>query len=957
MPPRIFGGGGGGHDQHHDPYAPQTAELTGQQPLSAPPYPTYDPGAEPDSSDYNHRNQAYQLRDEQHYYDNHSPYPPQPPPSHQQGMGSPPMSNPYGDDRRISMPNHDSQDPFNTSAAHTQYDDDNHQALHDSGDLPLLPAHGNYAYAPASQFDSEGNHVGPGVNDYADGGDVEDDDLGNGQGRRRKAFHQGASSELDYMPGGWDPNLMENGMAGGIRYGRIPQRVPRRYKTVKRVELYHGNLVLDCPVPSKLLEKLNDRESREFTHMRYTAATCDPDKFKDERYTLRQVLFDPPRRTELFIVLTMYNEDEQLFCRTMHGVMTNIAHLCTRERSKTWGKEGWKKVVVCIVSDGRMKINSRTLSVLAAMGVYQEGVGKNVVNGKPVTAHIYEYTAQLSIDPDLKFKGREKGIMPVQILFCLKERNQKKINSHRWFFNAFGSILQPNVCILLDVGTMPRAKSIYHLWKAFDINSNVGGACGEIVALKGKLWSALLNPLVAAQNFEYKMSNILDKPLESVFGYITVLPGAFSAYRYIALQNDALGKGPLDSYFKGETLHGGASDADVFTSNMYLAEDRILCWELVSKRDSAWILHYVKSAQAVTDVPDQVPELISQRRRWLNGSFFAGIHSIIKFGYIYRSSHSFWRKFALHIEIVYQTINLVFSWFGMANFFIAFVILTTAMSDRLSGLRIPNIVVMYIYIAFIIFCFLLSMGNRPAGSKWGYTSSMIVFAIMTAYMTGAALYLAIDSIKTAESAGGGGTTSLAKDKTFVNIVVSLAATFGLWLIASVMFFEPWHMFTSIVQYLLMAPSFVNIISIYAFCNIHDLSWGTKGSQEVSTDLGVAGKAGANTNQVDVQIPTESKDINDAYDDAVHVLSMKAPKEKSSIDPETKQRDYYARVRTNVVLMWTISNAALVVGILNISSQAARTTYMGFLLYSVAGLAFFRLCGSTVYMIKRLFSGE
>lgn len=70
--------------------------------------------------------------------------------------------------------------------------------------------------------------------------------------------------------------------------------------------------------------------------------------------------------------------------------------------------------------------------------------------------------------------------MPVQILFCLKERNQKKINSHRWFFNAFGSILQPNVCVLLDVGTMPRAKSIYHLWKAFDINSNVGGACGEV---------------------------------------------------------------------------------------------------------------------------------------------------------------------------------------------------------------------------------------------------------------------------------------------------------------------------------------------------------------------------------------------------------------------------------------------------------------------------------------------
>lgn len=132
-----------------------------------------------------------------------------------------------------------------------------------------------------------------------------------------------------------------------------------------------------------------------------------------------------------------------LLTRTLHGVVKNIQHLCKRDRSKIWGayivafgasaifrwltihttlsstgKDGWKKVVVCIVSDGRKKIHSRSLSVLAAMGVYQDGVAKNVgmclicrhffcekrqepfrasdactwltVNGKPVTAHIYE---------------------------------------------------------------------------------------------------------------------------------------------------------------------------------------------------------------------------------------------------------------------------------------------------------------------------------------------------------------------------------------------------------------------------------------------------------------------------------------------------------------------------------------------------------------------------------------
>lgn len=178
------------------------------------------------------------------------------------------------------------------------------------------------------------------------------------------------------MPGEYDASVADDKSESNIRYGRIPQRVPRRYKTIKKVELFHGNFVLDSPVPTKLLNMSAQKNEREFTHMRYSAATCDPNDFKDSGFTLRQVHYDPPRRTELFIVMTMYNEDEELFCRTMHGVMKNIAHLCKRDRSKTWGKEGWKKVVVCIVSDGRQKINSRTLSVIATMGAYQDGIAK-----------------------------------------------------------------------------------------------------------------------------------------------------------------------------------------------------------------------------------------------------------------------------------------------------------------------------------------------------------------------------------------------------------------------------------------------------------------------------------------------------------------------------------------------------------------------------------------------------
>ena len=377
----------------------------------------------------------------------------------------------------------------------------------------------------------------------------------------------------------------------------------------KEVRLINGELILECKIPTILYSFLPRRDEIEFTHMRYTAVTCDPDDFTLKGYKLRQNIGNTMRDTELFICVTMYNEDEIDFTRTMHGVMRNISHFCSRSKSRTWGKDGWQKIVVCIVSDGRRKVHPRTLDALAAMGVYQDGIAKNLVNQKEVTAHVYEYTTQVSLDADLKFKGAEKGIVPCQMIFCLKEKNQKKLNSHRWFFNAFGKALSPNVCILLDVGTKPGPTSLYHLWKAFDTDSNVAGACGEIKAGKGKGWLGLLNPLVASQNFEYKMSNILDKPLESVFGYITVLPGALSAYRYYALQNDATGHGPLSQYFKGETLHG--QNADVFTANMYLAEDRILCWELVAKRDERWVLKYVKSATGETDVPGKSPHDLS----------------------------------------------------------------------------------------------------------------------------------------------------------------------------------------------------------------------------------------------------------------------------------------------------------------------------------------------------------
>ncbi len=497
-----------------------------------------------------------------------------------------------------------------------------------------------------------------------------------------------------------------------------------------------GHYMYDCPVPPKLLNSIRaaqsagqDELTREFTHMRYTAVTCDPEDFTAERFTLRPQLFQQRRRTELFIVVTMYNEDDVLFARTMAGVFKNIQYMCQMKgkHKGLWDENGWKKIVVCVVSDGRAKLDARTRAVMTALGVYQHGIMAENVNEngnmKPVTAHVYEYTTKVTIDIRKGIVETKPGMgCPVQMIFCLKEKNQKKINSHRWALQAFGGALQPNICVLLDAGTRPGDKSIYELWKAFELNPNCGGACGEIKAMlgKGKGIEKLLNPLIAAQNFEYKMSNILDKPMESAFGFISVLPGAFSAYRFVALQNDARGKGPLEKYFDGEKHH---LDADIFTKNMYLAEDRILCFELVAKRKSKWVLTYVCSAQGETDVPEEMPELIKQRRRWLNGSFFAAVYALVHFYQIFRSSHSAMRKFMFMVEFLYQLISMIFAWFAVGNFFLVFQILTTALGGpTLLGKtgEIVSVCIEWVYLGSLVTCFVLSLGNTPDGSRRFY---------------------------------------------------------------------------------------------------------------------------------------------------------------------------------------------------------------------------------------------
>lgn len=794
-------------------------------------------------------------------------------------------------------------------------------------------------------------------------------------------------------------------------FQQVQQPIPHNAPPNITVQLFHGHLVLDCPVPNKIkkiyaefLEKnpqhrtQSEKETpREFDFMRYSAVTCDPEDFSVQ-FGLRQQFYARPRSTEIFICVTLYNESEDLLAKTLQGIAKNLVFF-SKKKAKDWGTNAWKKIVVCVVADGREKLNKRTRVLMERLGVFQNGLAKNIVGSKPVKAHVYEYSSLVGVNNVKKTVSFGALKAPMQLIFCLKEHNKGKINSHRWYFQAFSKALQPKLCVLIDAGTVPGDDSIYHLWNTFDQESNVGGACGEIRASLGRGWSKLYNPLVAAQNFEYKMSNILDKPLESVCGFITVLPGAFSAYRYKALinmdgydklrrkncfteegphqnpfqmdsvmKNEAnvqqaeelgpptegeteaaaaataaearealrlqsdpvsddllLNGSPLGQYFKGETMKLQGKSAGIFTANMYLAEDRILCFELVTKKGENWLLKYVKSAHATTDVPEKLSELVLQRRRWLNGSFFAAIYSIAHVYHLGRSSHNIIRKLVLLIEFAYQTISILFSWFGIGNFFLVFRILTRSLGDDTLGFAPGNVlswVFLYTYCACIISIFVLSFGNRPKGTPFFYTIVVCFFAILMAYLLFASVFISVKSIiYTLCSTHGHITASFVfHNSLFRDLVVSLMSTYALYVVSSFLFLEPWHIFTSSLQYLLITPSYINVLNVYAFCNLHDISWGTKGDDKLKDDLGQARIK--NDYEVEAFLPNHRSLIDKAYQIAIDELKRQAPVIEEIPSEEDRTKDWYAMFRSMVVLFWIFTNLALVVVVLTAAGQSA-----------------------------------
>jgi chitin synthase len=274
----------------------------------------------------------------------------------------------------------------------------------------------------------------------------------------------------------------------------------------------------------------------------------------------------------------------------------------------------------------------------------------------------------------------------------------------------------------------------------------------------------------------------------------------------------------------------------------------------------------------------------------------------------------------------------------------------------------------WIYLSFLCLQFVLALGNRPKGERIPYVATLWVYGFLSIYLVVCSIWLTVKAFADIPRQLAGKTSgeiALAFIKPPIGaLIAAMISTFGIYFTASFLYRDPWHMFSSFLQYLALAPSFTNVLNVYAFCNLHDVSWGTKGSDKADPLPSVSSSKGKDAEQAVVEDKAAAQDDVDAafketVTRAITRIETKEVPEKPTMDDSNKT------FRTRLVAVWMLSNVTLAVLIgtsssvpnsdLNVDEERLmrkQNTYFGIILYSTFGLSLVRFLGCLYYFVKR-----
>jgi chitin synthase len=312
------------------------------------------------------------------------------------------------------------------------------------------------------------------------------------------------------------------------------------------------------------------------------------------------------RRVTNAFCVTVYNEPDSSLRSTLRSVLLALRHSYFHVGS------GAARSLICILVDGRATMHPSLRgwlkNVQLASDAPRRYAGLDIHIG---SHHVDSLTA--TIDPATP-KPAAECMLKVDVMLCVKNDNRGKLESHDLFFREICAAVKPEFCYQIDAGTTVAEDALSRMIRRMDTSRDIGAIAPRVMpALPVFTASSLQN----WQFYDFALHKAVYWPLESMTGFLSVVPGQTCVFRWKALRHpdaDDRTPDPVHIYLRG--LNTTCAVERV----MYLAEDRIIGSEIVLTRNQNWTLDYLPEAGATTDTCATYPELFRQRRRWINSA-------------------------------------------------------------------------------------------------------------------------------------------------------------------------------------------------------------------------------------------------------------------------------------------------------------------------------------------------
>lgn len=535
-------------------------------------------------------------------------------------------------------------------------------------------------------------------------------------------------------------------------------------------------------------------------------------------------------KKEINCCMTVYNEPAMAILVSLYSLLKNIGFLVDNFE-KTFGK----KFTVFAIIDGFNKVSSSTSTLLADLGLNMSGLSDEkadifLINKVFDLTQLQDFILRFSqngndesvlwldlLNESKKFETPQEQSLEIntslEVVFCIKKENKGKLNSHWVFFDILCDFYDSKYCIQMDAGSIPKPDAIYHLYKFFEKKERAGAAASMVLINNNPNYNDIFH---IWQTGDFIYQRLFCWPSETLIGYLTTIPGQFCFIRTAALLGDkkhptALNKtsSPVENYFRG------LKPLDPFQESMFLAEDRIIGFEIICCQENDWNLYFVPSAVSFTDPCISLKELLQQRRRWCNSSFTCNVWFISQMRKIIKNRKRLIHKLLLGINVPAFFLNELFIFLIPAISFMFPIIFKTSFIDNLENPALKQSIY-YLYVAMLLLFIMQIIAFLVKKSK---NIGIILFKINTIFLT--LMFVTILAFTLSNGLILGNSILFS-----IVIFAEVMAGFLLALLSSKALFI--NYLKVFLPYFIIKPIMMLQVRTYSFCNFKDTSWGTKG---------------------------------------------------------------------------------------------------------------------------------